>query len=196
MSQETIRLNPGSDSHVSIPGKFFAVLSATAPFLVEFDRGGRQLVTQGSKLSFQNFKRIVFTENSGVLNTIVFFVGDQQYDGVIPTQNGAVPITSNEDVGDVYPYLMSPDGSALTVLKSPPKLLPETIIIDGVSRTRKAFHIANMNGSPLEIHLQTGELVDVVPEANNRAFSLPGDISINGKDGSTIIALYYTLDPL
>lgn len=95
MAEETITIGANSQQAVDIPGRFFACLSSTSTFKIEIDHGGKRLCSSGVKFSFEPFKRIVFFETAGVDNTITFYAGDSQYDGVVPRVGDAVPVIAS-----------------------------------------------------------------------------------------------------
>lgn len=209
MAQETITVGANSQQAVEVPGRFFACLSANYPFQIEVDHGGKRLCSAGVKFSFEAFKRIMFFETQGKQNTITFYAGDAQYDGVVPNDNGAVPVTVPDGVplqtveadNFDYPYLMTNDGTLLHVTHADPVnmataiALPAQPVIAGKTYQRKSFHISNRTPDDLFVYKSTGECVDLVQSNSDRTLYFSFDVVIQFKTnaGSNNIALYYTL---
>ena len=80
----TLIVPANGEEVLNVTAKFFAVISATAGFDIEFDHNGRQSLEQGDHLGGEKYKRIRFFETSGSTNTIKFYAGDSDF---IPPTN-------------------------------------------------------------------------------------------------------------
>jgi hypothetical protein len=77
MAQQKIILQPGSTQAASASGRFLNIVSCTAQFKVEMDNNGQNVGAAGSQFSTSKpFRRLVFEETQGVVNTIVFDASD------------------------------------------------------------------------------------------------------------------------
>lgn len=182
--QDTIVIPANGQRTERISGRFFTVLSATAKFVVELDGRNRREVRAGSKVSGGNFKRISFIETEGVENTIVFDAGDERFEGDIQ-------VSGLSDETFDYPFLDSTGIS--TISGSNYTDLPLAVTLNGVSYTRKSFHITNQNSDgDLGIYTSAGKLLDVLNKNQDRLFTFNQDVKIKGVANNCSIALYYT----
>ena len=167
MSQQTITVQPNATQAVSASGKFLNIISCTAAFKVEMDRGGQVTAVAGSQFSSeQPFSRLVFSETQGGTNTITFDASDTPSPGRATLVQTIASTFTGDNSGH---YDLGSAGS--------PKSL-EGLIFPGVNsgKSRKAIYITNLG------------LVSIGGSASTA-------VVVVGQGGTTVNFIYAVIQP-